>query len=225
MTVIEKILGEVVKTGAKNYSGGIEDGRRDSIAHTLEREDVETGVLGDGPVRVGGADKLQVLSVGIALIVLLAVAAVKLIYSSNDRQMLLYSMIVLAALFLPALAGMIYMWVRAGKGGLVIDGDRLVIKRKGREYSRADIKEAVYSDRGILDLYDIWGTRFWRVRYNEVNVQTLCLWLKSQKIPCRVVRERRSHEFWKAILFIVVGVILMLVICSAYRGLQRVTIR
>ena len=217
--ILDKLLAEAVKGGAQSYSQNMEDARRDSLADTLERENLETLRLGDEPIRVGGAEKQQVLAVGIALAVLLVVAVIMIAENNGDREMLLYAMIPLAALFVPVLIGLIYMWVKVGKGGLVIDGDRLIIKRTGKEYTRPDIKEAVYSNRGMLDLYDFWGTRFRRVRYNETNIYELCLWLKKQGIPCRVVRDRDAHEGKMGLISIAVGVLLIIILGSAYRSL------
>ena len=216
--IIEKILSEAVRTSAGRYTRETADRCRDSIADMLKGDIPDSGIRDSGRINVGGTERTQVLAVSMALLILLFISVVKMIRSASGG-LVLYAMIPLAAGFVPAVIVMVVLWKKAGSGGLVIDGDRLVIKKTDREYARADIKEAVYSDRGILDLYDFFGTRFRRVRSDEVGFSELCMWLKRQKIPCRVIREREARRKKSGLVVIAVGVILMILLFSAYRSI------
>ena len=216
--IIEKLLTEAVKTGANRYTREMDDRRRDSFADMLEGALPESSAPDSGRINVGGTERTQVLAVSMALLILLFIAVVKIVRSASGG-LVLYAMIPLAAGFVPAVIVMVVLWKKAGSGGLVIDGDRLVIKKTDREYARSDIKEAVYSDRGTLDLYDFYGTRFRRVRSDEVGFSELCMWLKRQNIPCRVIREREARRKKSGLIVIAVGVILMILLFSAYRSI------
>lgn len=216
--IIEKLLTEAVRTSANRYTREMDDRRRDSFADMLEGALPESSAPDSGRINVGGTERTQVLAVSMALLILLFIAVVKMIRSASGG-LVLYAMIPLAAGFVPAVIVMVVLWKKAGSGGLVIDGDRLVIKKTDREYARSDIREAVYSDRGTLDLYDFFGTRFRRVRCDEVGFSELCMWLKRQKIPCRVIREREARRKKSGLVVIAVGVILMILLFSAYRSI------
>lgn len=217
--MIDKILMEATKAGASGYSRRNENIQKDIIANTIENDRFDRGDLPDKTIYVGGAKKQELLAVSAALIIMVIVAVI-MIAKDNSGELFLAAMITMGVVFIPVIIGIIYMLVKSGKGGLVIDGDRLVIKHSGKEYTRYDIKEALYTNRGFLYIYDFWGKRFRRVKYNEVNLLALCRWLRCQGINIRVERDRAEYEFKRFLLTAALSIMVLIILYSTYRELS-----